>query len=236
MEDLLNICFRTILVLILLFFITKLLGKKQISQLNLFDYIIGITIGSIAADISLDLEKDLTAGIVSLFIYGIIACAIAKGTMKSISIRRFISGVPTIIMENGKIIESGLKKCKLDINDFLAEARTKGYFDLNEVDTAIMEINGSISFLPKEKDKPSSKSDVNAKLNNGGMVANVIIDSKYMKNNLKAIGKDEKWLKHELKVLGYKNYNDILLATCDNNGKVIIYEKNVSPTKNTILE
>lgn len=236
MEDLLNICFRTILVLILLFFITKLLGKKQISQLNLFDYIIGITIGSIAADISLDLEKDLTAGIVSLFIYGIIACAIAKGTMKSISVRRFISGVPTIIMENGKIIESGLKKCKLDINDFLAEARTKGYFDLNEVDTAIMEINGSISFLPKEKDKPSSKSDVNAKLNNGGMVANVIIDSKYMKNNLKAIGKDEKWLKHELKVLGYKNYNDILLATCDNNGKVIIYEKNVSPEKNTILE
>lgn len=236
MEDLLNICFRTILVLILLFFITKLLGKKQISQLNLFDYIIGITIGSIAADISLDLEKDLTAGIVSLFIYGIIACAIAKGTMKSISIRRFISGVPTIIMENGKIIESGLKKCKLDINDFLAEARTKGYFNLDEVDTAIMEINGSISFLPKEKDKPSSKSDVNAKLNNGGMVANVIIDSKYMKNNLKAIGKDEKWLKHELKVLGYKNYNDILLATCDNNGKVIIYEKNVSPTKNTILE
>lgn len=236
MEDLLNICFRTILVLILLFFITKLLGKKQISQLNLFDYIIGITIGSIAADISLDLEKDLTAGIVSLFIYGVIACAIAKGTMKSISIRRFISGVPTIIMENGKIIESGLKKCKLDINDFLAEARTKGYFDLNEIDTAIMEINGSISFLPKEKDKPSSKSDVNAKLNNGGMVANVIIDSKVMENNLKAIGKDEKWLKHELKVLGYKNYNDILLATCDNNGKVIIYEKNVSPTKNTILE
>lgn len=236
MEDLLNICFRTILVLILLFFITKLLGKKQISQLNLFDYIIGITIGSIAADISLDLEKDLTAGIVSLFIYGIIACAIAKGTMKSISIRRFISGVPTIIMENGMIIESGLKKCKLDINDFLAEARTKGYFDLNEVDTAIMEINGSISFFPKEKDKPSSKSDVNAKLDNNGMPANVIIDSKVMENNLKAIGKDEKWLKHELKVLGYKNYNDILLATCDNNGKVIIYEKNVSPTKNTILE
>lgn len=236
MEDLLNICFRTILVLILLFFITKLLGKKQISQLNLFDYIIGITIGSIAADISLDLEKDLIAGIVSLFIYGVIACAIAKGTMKSISIRRFISGVPTIIMENGKIIESGLKKCKLDINDFLAEARTKGYFDLNEVDTAIMEINGSISFFPKEKDKPSSKSDVNAKLDNKGMPANVIIDSKVMENNLKAIGKDEKWLKHELKVLGYKNYDDILLATCDNNEKVIIYEKDISPTKNTILE
>ena len=236
MDNLISICLRTILILIILFFITKLLGKKQISQLNLFDYIVGITIGSIAADISLDLEKNLIAGIVSLILYGIISYIIAKVTMKSVKLRRFISGVPTILMENGKIIESGLKKSKLDINDFLAEARTNGYFDLDEIDTAIMEINGSVSFLPKEKDKPSSKNDVNAKLKNTGMIANVIIDSKYMENNVKAIGKDKEWLDHELKVLGYKNYNNILLATCDNNGKVMVYKKNVKPEKNTILE
>lgn len=236
MNNILCISLRTILILIILFFITKLIGKKQVSQLNLFDYIVGITIGSIAADISLDLEKNLIAGIVSVFLYGIISYIIAKSTMKSISLRRFISGVPTILMENGKIIESGLKKSKLDINDFLAEARTQGYFDLDEIDTAIMEINGSISFLLKEKDKPSSKSDVNAKLSNSGMPANVIIDSNYMENNMKAMGKDKKWLDHELKVLGYKNYEDILLATCDNNGKVMVYRKNVKPDKNTILE
>lgn len=236
MNNILCISLRTILILIILFFITKLIGKKQVSQLNLFDYIVGITIGSIAADISLDLEKDLIAGIVSLLLYGIIAYIIAKATIKSITLRRFITGVPTILMENGKIIESGLKKSKLDINDFLAEARTQGYFDLNEIDTAIMEINGSISFLLKEKDKPSSKSDVNAKLSNSGMQANVIIDSNYMENNMKAMGKDKKWLDHELKVLGYKNYEDILLATCDNNGEVMVYRKNVKPKKNTILE
>ena len=166
MDNVFCICFRTLLVLVILFFVTKLLGKKQVSQLSLFDYVVGITIGSIAADISLDLEKDLIAGIVSLLLYGIIAYIIAKATIKSITLRRFITGVPTILMENGKIIESGLKKSKLDINDFLAEARTQGYFDLNEIDTAIMEINGSISFLLKEKDKPSNKSDVNAKLSN----------------------------------------------------------------------
>ena len=156
--------------------------------------------------------------------------------MKSITLRRFITGVPTILMVNGKIIESGLKKSKLDINDFLAEARTQGYFDLNEIDTAIMEINGSISFLLKEKDKPSNKSDVNAKLSNSGIPANVIIDSNYMENNMEAMGKGKKWLDHELKVLGYKNYDNILLATCDNNGKIIVYRKNVKPDKNTILE
>ena len=110
MNNILCISLRTILILIILFFITKLIGKKQVSQLNLFDYIVGITIGSIAADISLDLEKDLIAGIVSLLLYGIIAYIIAKATIKSITLRRFITGVPTILMENGKIIESGLKK------------------------------------------------------------------------------------------------------------------------------
>ena len=236
MNNVFYICFRTLLVLVILFFVTKLLGKKQVSQLSLFDYVVGITIGSIAADISLDLEKDLIAGIVSLLLYGIIAYIIAKATIKSITLRRFITGVPTILMENGKIIESGLKKSKLDINDFLEEARTQGYFDLDEIDTAIMEINGSISFLLKEKNKPSSKSDVNAKLSNSGMPANVIIDSNYMENNMKAMGKDKKWLDHELKVLGYKNYENILLATCDNNGEVMVYRKNVKPKKNTILE
>lgn len=236
MDNILNICLRTILILIILFFITKLIGKKQISQLNLFDYIVGITIGSITADISLDIEKNLIAGIVSLLLYGIISYIIAIVTTKSIILRRFISGVPTIIMEKGKIIESGLKKSKLDINDFLAEARTQGYFNLDEIDYAIMEINGSISFLLKEGDKPSSKNDVNAKLSNSGIQANVIIDSNYMENNIAAIGKDKKWLDHELKVLGYNDYKDILLATCDDNGKIVVYRKSVKPRKNTILE
>ena len=171
-----------------------------------------------------------------MLLYGIIAYIIAKVTMKSIILRRFFTGVPTILMENGKIIESGLKKSKIDVNDFLAEARTQGYFDLNEISYSIMEINGSISFLPKEKDKPSSKSDVNAKLKKDGMVANVIIDSKYMENNMASMGKDKEWLDHELKNLGYKNYDDILLATCDNYDKITVYRKNVKPDKNTILE
>ena len=90
--------------------------------------------------------------------------------------------------------------------------------------------------MPKEKDKPSSKSDVNAKIKKDGMVANVIIDSKYMENNMASMGKDKEWLDHELKNLGYKNYDDILLATCDNYDKITVYRKNVKPDKNTILE
>ena len=236
MQNILNICFRTIVVLVLLFFIAKMLGKKQISQLNLFDYIVGITIGSIAADISLDIEKDLIAGLVSLFLYGFIAYLIALFTMKSIKARRFFTGVPTVLVEKGKIIESGLKKTKLDINELLAEARIAGYFNLDEIDYALMEINGSISFLPRAGEKPATKKDMKVKCDNAGLTVNAIIDGKYMENNMKAINKDKKWLDHEVKVQGFDSYDDILLATIDPNYQITIYRKGVKPDKNTVLE
>lgn len=236
MSDFLNICFRTILVLIILFFITKMMGKKQISELNFFDYVVGITIGSIAADISLDIEKNMIAGIAALFIYGFISYIISFISIKSIWARRFIIGVPTVLVEKGKIIESGLKKSKIDVNDLLMEARENGYFNLDEIDYALMEVNGNISFLPKEKEKPVTKKDMKIKCSNEGLTVNAIIDSKYMVNNMKAINKDKEWLDHELKVNGYDNYDNILLATIDNNYKVTIYEKNVKPDKNTVLE
>lgn len=236
MSDFLNICFRTILVLVILFFITKMMGKKQISELNFFDYVVGITIGSIAADISLDIEKDMIAGIAALFIYGGISYIISLVSMKSILARRFFIGVPTVLVEKGKIIESGLKKSKIDVNDLLMEARENGYFNLDEIDYSLMEVNGNISFLPKEKEKPATKRDMKIKCSNEGLTVNAIIDSKYMVNNMKAINKDKEWLDHELKVKGYDSYDNILLATIDNNYKVTIYEKNVKPDKNTVLE
>lgn len=236
MSNFFNICFRTILVLIILFFITKMMGKKQISELNFFDYVVGITIGSIAADISLDIEKNMIAGIAALFIYGFISYIISFVSIKSILARRFFIGVPTVLVEKGKIIESGLKKSKIDVNDLLMEARENGYFNLDEIDYALMEVNGNISFLPKEKEKPVTKRDMKIKCSNEGLTVNAIIDSKFMVNNMKAINKDKEWLDHELKVNGYDNYDNILLATIDNNYKVTIYEKNVKPDKNTVLE
>ena len=114
--------------------------------------------------------------------------------------------------------------------------RENSYFGLDEVGYALMEVNGNISFLPKEKEKPVTKKDMKIKCSNEGLTVNAIIDSKYMVNNMKAINKDKEWLDHELKVNGYDNYDNILLATIDNNYKVTIYEKNVKPDKNTVLE
>ena len=235
MNECLNIACRTIIIAIIMFFLTKLLGKKQISQLNFFDYIVGITIGSTVADIALDIEKNFMGGVVSLVIFVFIAYFISIITIKSIPARRFFTGVPTVLVEKGKIIESGLKKAKIDVNELLAQARINGYFDLQEIDYALMEINGAISFLPIENEKPVTKKDMKIKQDKSGLTVNAIIDGEYMDNNMSAIGKDRKWLEHELKVQGYETLDNILLATIDTNYKVTIYKKGVKPDKNTGL-
>lgn len=236
MQEFLRIFGRTILVLVILFVLTKVMGKKQVSQLSLFDYIIGITIGSIAADISLDIEKDLISGIVSLGIYALFSVGVSYVTMKSMCLRRFIIGVPTILIENNKIIEDGLRKTKLDVNDLLTEARSQGYFKLEDIDFAIMETNGKISFMPKDMNTPVVKKDINAKVSKDGLVANVIIDSKLLEKNLKEMSKDKKWLDGVLRVLGYESYDNIMLATLDINDKVVVYRKNVKSKKSSVLE
>ena len=228
--------FRTALILGILFLLAKVMGKKQISQLNIFDYTIGITMGSIAADISLDIEKDLVAGITSLAIYGFASALISLWSLKSITARRIFYGIPTILMEKGKIIEGGLRKNKLNLNELQEEARSCGYFDLSEIDCAVMESTGKVSFLPKEENKPVTKKDMDVKCNKDGLVANIIIDEEIMITNLKVMNKTEKWLKQQLKVLGYDGSKGILLATLDNNDKLIIYKKGVKSEKSTVLE
>lgn len=234
--DILNVIIRTIVILFILFIFVKIIGKKQVSQMNLFDYIIGITMGSVVADISLDIEKSFLSGIVSLTIYCLAGLISAILTNKSITMRRVINGVPTVLVENGKIIEDGLKKVRIDVNDLLSEARVNGYFNLEDIDYAVMETNGKVSFLLKGDKSPLTKGDYKLKVKNEGLTANVIIDEVLLEKNLKNIGKSEKWLKHELKVKGYDSYKGILLATVDNNEKLIIYDKNNKVKNKSVLE
>lgn len=227
---------RGILSLITLFLITKLLGKKQVSQLSLFDYVIGISIGNFAAEITINLEASLVYGVVAVIEFGIIAYLISFLTMKSIKIRRFFMGIPTVLIDKGKLIEKGLKKVHFDINDLLEECRSNGYFDLNEIEYAVMEGNGKISIMPKSAYKPVTIKDLSLKQAPQGLCANVIIDGKIMENNLSNMNKNIEWLNQQLKIQGYKKIEKILLATLDINEKLTIYEKNNDKKIKNILE
>ena len=185
---------RALFSLVTLFFITKIIGKKQVSELSLFDYVISISIGNFAAEISMNIDVQIMNGFIAVIIFGFIATFVSILTMKSIKIRRFFIGSPTIIIENGKFIYKNLKRVKMDINDFLEATRIAGYFDVSQIKYALMEANGQISFLPKDEYNPVTVKDMNLKPSVQGLCANVIIDGNVMPNNLKKIGKDEDWL------------------------------------------
>ncbi len=235
MVQIIETIIRGLISLITLFLITKLMGKKQISELSLFDYVMGISIGNFAAEITTNMDNQFINGIVAIVLFGVVAYIISKITMKSIKLRRFFMGVPTIIIQNGKLLENGLKKVKIDVNDLLEECRTNGYFDLSEIEFAIMEANGKISFLPKGENKPLTVKDMNLKAEKQGLCANVIIDGKIMDKNLSNINKNKKWLDNELKVKG-KKYEDILLGTVDINDKLVLYFRNQEEDTLNVLE
>ena len=214
-----------------LFIFTNALGKKQINQLNMFDYVIGISIGNVVAEMTVNKEVVFLDGIIVMGMYSLISIVISFLTTKSIVLRRIISGTPTTIIENGKIIEKALIKSKLDINELLEEARIDGYFDISEIEYAIMESNGKISFLPKSKYKPVTATDLKLKTNYKGLCTNVVIDGHIMNNNLKSINKNKNWLLRRLTNLNYKDIDKLLLVTCDSNEKLTIFEKKIEGNK-----
>lgn len=235
-NECLSVAIRSIYSLITLFFVTKLIGKKQVSELSLFDYVIGISIGNFTAEMTMDLERHYINGMIAIIMFGLIAYIVSIITMKSMLFRRIIIGVPTIIIQNGKIIEKNLKSVKLDINELLEQCRGNGYFNLNEIEYAIMETNGKISIMPVSKYKPLTPQDMNIKVKREGLCSNIVIDGHLMKNNIENMNKTIEWVKKELKVKGYKDINKILLATLDIEDKITVYEKNKNVKVYNVLE
>lgn len=227
---------RAIFSLITLFIVTNFIGRKQVSELSLFDYVISISIGNFAAEMTMNLDTQVFNGFISIIIFGFIATFVSFLTMKSIKARRFFIGTPTIIIQDGKFIYRNLKRTKMDINDFLQTCRISGYFDVSNIKYALMEANGKISFLPKEDFTPVTNKSMNLKGDKHSLCANVIIDGKIMQHNLELINKDKKWLISELKIKGYKEYDDILLATVDINYKLTIFNKRNIDKVNAYLE
>lgn len=227
---------RSLFSIFILYIVTKLIGKKQASELSLFDYVIGISIGNFAAEMIINMDTPYLYGCIAIITFGLISYIVSIITMKSIKLRRIIIGTPTIVIENGKILEKSLRKLKMDINDLLEQTRIGGVFDVSEVDYAIVEANGKLTIMKKSKYNPLTPNDMNLKVENKGLIANVIIDSEIMHNNLKNMNKKEDWLYKELKIKGYRNLDKILLATLDNNNKLIVYEKNKNLEPNKVLE
>ena len=226
MQDILKVVVLSVVSEIVLFVLTKLMGNKEMSQLSMFDYIIGITIGSIAAEMATALESDYMQPLVAMVVYAIVAIAISLTCNKSLKARRFIYGDSLILMNNGKLYRKNFKTAKLDLNEFLVQCRSNGYFNIADIDTAILESNGKISFLPKSTTRPATPMDLNLSPAAATITVDLILDGRIVHENLKNVGHDEMWLQKQLVSQGFEKPEQIFLATLDNQDNLSLYENN----------
>ena len=194
-----------------LFIIAKLMGHKQVAQLDFFDYISGITIGSVAAELATELEAPWKP-LIALAVYGLASVTLGLLTHKFPRTRKYINGSPTILMNEGKLYRKNLKKAKLDLSEFLLLCREQGYFDLEEIQTAIFEHNGKLSVLPKAANRPATPEDLKITAKATHIGTEVIMDGRVMGENLSRIGRDVKWLEKALKAQGYHDSKAIFLG------------------------
>lgn len=231
-----------------LFILTKILGCRQMSQLSMFDYVNGITIGSIAAEMATSLENDFLKPLTAMVVYAGAALLFSKLSCISIGARRLIVGKPSLLYDNGRLYFKNLKRANLDLGEFMSQCRVSGYFDLADIQTAVLEANGHISFLPKADTRPISLKDLQLDASQtkkaadavfspqqDRLVANVIIDGNIMKKNLRHTGHDELWLKNQIKAHGVSDIKDVFLATCDIKNTVRVYKRLSAPCKFDVL-
>ncbi|MBR1691645.1 MAG: DUF421 domain-containing protein [Lachnospiraceae bacterium] len=205
-----------------LFVIAKLMGHKQVAQLDFFDYISGITIGSMAAEFATELEepwKPFTA----MVVYGSISFGLSILTSRIPRIRKYVNGSPTVILNNGKLYRSNMKKAKLDLSEFMVMCREAGYFNLSDIQTALFEYNGKITILPVSNKRPVNPADMKLAPPPEYISTEVIMDGRIFEENLRQRGLDTKWLQEQLEAQGYHSVTDIFLGVCDGNNRLQLF-------------
>lgn len=210
----------------ILFTLTKIMGQREMSQLSIFDYFITITIGSIAAELSTSLEDNFIQPVIAMIIYALVTLTVSFLNTKYVKLRPFLSGRTLILYDNGTLFKENFKKAKIDLNEFLVQCRTNGFFNLSDIKTALLEENGKISFLPYSDRRPANPSDFNIKPKEEGIATNLILDGKVMEENLKELGFDKLWLNEMLQKQGIIKIDNIFLATYNSDGSLSAYLTN----------
>jgi len=224
----LEITLRTLMAVVVLFVLTRLLGKRQVSQLSVFEYITGITIGSLAAYISLDTDASWLLGIVSLTVWVAVSLGIEFLQIKSKRARDLIDGKATVLIERGKILEKNLAKERVTSDELLEMLRKNSIFDVSQVEFAILDTSGELNAMLKKEHQPLTPSDVGITAKPEKPPMAVIMDGKIMADSLRKVGLNESWLNAKLDRLG-TSAERIYMAQVDSQNKLYLdpYEDNI---------
>ncbi|NLK74303.1 MAG: DUF421 domain-containing protein [Clostridiales bacterium] len=238
MNDLIFLILKSLGFTFIIYFVTlllcRILGSKLVSQMTSFDFVLGIMMGSAAVNSTTFEENPALSAFVMLVGISIITLLIDLAHLKSIRFRKFIDAEPVIIIENGKIQNEKMKKLRLTVEDLMMMLRRNGYFNISDVQNAILESDGQLSVQIKPEKQPLTPSDINLTPPYIGLARDLIIDGKILDNNLSYINKDERWLKKQLLSYGVHDLADVFYVGIDPSFNFYVSKRqklNVEPGK-----
>ncbi|GEN35867.1 MULTISPECIES: DUF421 domain-containing protein [Aneurinibacillus] len=232
MPEYLLILIRSLLSFVLLLLLARLMGKKQLSQLTFFDYVVGITIGSIAAALAIDQNIMIINGIIGLIIWGALPMLLSYTELKSNKLRHLMDGEPTVLIRDGKILEENMKKERMTVDELMLSLRAKNTFRLSDVEMAVMETNGEISVLKKSDAEPVTPKLLGMLTEQHKSPGTVIVDGNVIDATLSSLGYSREWLLGEIMKQGGTSFEQVFLAQIDSTGNVYIdfyYDKMTQP-------
>ena len=215
---------RAIILYLVVLIVMRLMGKREIGQLQPFELAISIMIADLASVPMSELGIPITNGIIPILALLVIYMIISVLNMKSVNVRKIMSGKPSLLVYRGKIDEKILKKERITINELQERLRGQNVFNLSDVEYAILETNGQVTVIQKPEKRNLIPEDLNIIPEYEGISYDLVLDGKIMDENLKTIGKDRKWLEKKLKEFDLTPTNT-LIATIDGKGKVFCQKK-----------
>lgn len=213
---------RSIVAFFWLLVMVRLTGKQQMSELTFWDYVVGITIGSIAATTSVEVNQNTLSTLIGMSVWAGLAILLGYLTIHSVWIRKVAEGEATVVIENGRILEKNLARIRVSIDDLLAQLRTKDVFEIREVEFALFESNGDLSVLKKSQNQPLTPSDLNMPTGYAGLPTTLIEDGTVLMDALKSMKLSRAWLEHQLAIHGVHDYRNVSLAQLDTRGNLYV--------------
>ena len=223
--DMLIVFIRSLLLYTVLAITIRIMGKRQLGQLQPFEFVIAVLIAELAGIPMSDTDIPLANGLVAILTLMLSQVTLAYITLKSNKARGIICGTPSILVKNGKIMEEEMRRLRYNTNDLIEQLRLKGYPNIADVDYAILETDGQLSIIPKPEKKPLTAEDLGIMPEYEGLPLSVVMDGRILRNDLDKLGLTEKWLVEQLHSAGFSDVSQVLFASLDGSGRLFVQGK-----------
>lgn len=219
-----GVAVRTTTVYLFLLVLLRIMGKREIGQLSPFDLVVAITIGELAA-VALELESNLVKALVPIALIALFEILLSYAALKSHFLRRLITGSPTIVIENGRILYENLRRNRYNVSDLLSQLREKDVFSPSEVESAVLEPSGRLSVLKKSQDRAVTPADLHICTRYEGLSHPLVCDGEVQLRNLERLSLSQEWLDDQLRLRDIRDVRDVALALIDTDGELYVSQK-----------